>query len=228
MALFPLYLYPKPIAEAEDLLELAEASRGTGERKANLSGAFIEDVSERTKLSFVPEGRGDLKRSFGPEDVFHYMYAVFHSPGYRDRYAGFLKRDFPRLPLTSRPPLFRALCRLGERLKDLHLMEAEVRPITTYPETGDNTVDQPRYDEAHRRVYVNNTQYFGGVPKRVWEFHVGGYQVCQKWLKDRKGRPLSYDDLTHYQRVVAAIDETIDLMAKVDAAIEQHGGWPIQ
>jgi len=156
------------------------------------------------------------------------VYAVFHSPTYRERYAAFLKIDFPRLPLTSRLPLFRALCGLGERLKGLHLMEADVRPITTFPETGDNTVDKPRFDEAHGHVYINKTQYFGGVPKRVWEFHVGGYQVCHKWLKDRKGRQLSYDDLTHYQRIVAALDETIDLMAKIDKAIDQHGGWPIQ
>jgi hypothetical protein len=77
------------------------------------------------------------------------------------------------------------------------------------------------------RVYINATQYFDGVPPEVWEFHVGGYQVCEKWLKDRKGRALSYDDLTHYQRIVAALAETITLMAAIDETIEDHGGWPL-
>ena len=235
--LMPLYLYPKPLDEAKDMVEVAEAANGTGERKPNLAPEFIEDVSRRVKLRFLSDGVGDLKKTFGPDDVFHYMYAVFHSPAYRARYAGFLKIDYPRLQLTSRLPLFRALCGLGERLKDLHLMEADVRTATAFPKTGDNTVDSPRFAEEETaeggratvgKVYINKTQYFGGVPRRAWEFHVGGYQVCHKWLKDRKGRQLSYEDLTHYQRIVAALDETIDLMAEIDAAIEQHGGWPIQ
>jgi len=77
------------------------------------------------------------------------------------------------------------------------------------------------------RVYINNTQYFEGVPLEVWEFHVGGYQVCEKWLKDRKGRVLTYDDLEHYQNIVAALAETIRLMDEIDEVIEEHGGWPI-
>jgi len=236
--LFPLYLYPIPLDEAEDMVETAKTAGGEArERKVNLAPEFIADVSRRLKLRFIPDGVGDLEKTFGPEDVFHYMYAVFHSPTYRERYAGFLKIDFPRLPLTSRLPLFRALCGLGERLKDLHLMEADIKPITTFPKTGDNTVDNPRFVEEDTakggratigKVYINKTQYFGGVPRRAWDFHVGGYQVCEKWLKDRRGRQLSYDDLTHYQRIVAALDETSDLMAEIDAVIAQHGGWPIQ
>ncbi len=84
-----------------------------------------------------------------------------------------------------------------------------------------------RYDEAGQRVYINAEQYFGGVPPEVWAFQVGGYQVLQKWLKDRQGRTLSFADLHHYQKVVVALAETIRLMAEIDAAIEAHGGWPI-
>jgi predicted helicase len=228
--LFPLYLYPN--GNVPDMLVAHENGR-----RPNLACEFVENIGRRFAMSFTPEGRGNLRKTFGPEDVFHYMYAVFHSPAYRERYAPFLKIDFPRLPLTSRLPLFRALCGLGERLKDLHLMEADTKPITTFPKTGDNTVENPRFVEEDTaeggcatigKVYINKTQYFGGVPRRAWEFHVGGYQVCHKWLKDRKGRPLSYDDLTHYQRIVAALDETSGLMAEIDAVIAQHGGWPIQ
>ncbi|MCX7047309.1 MAG: DNA methyltransferase [Candidatus Sumerlaeota bacterium] len=219
--LFPLYLYPN--GNVPDMLVRHEDGR-----RPNLACEFVENIGRRLGMSFIPDGQGARRKTFGPEDVFHYMYAVFHSPTYRARYAAFLKIDFPRLPLTSRLPLFRALCGLGERLKKLHLMSADIKPSTTFPKTGDNTVDKPRYDDEHGRVYINKTQYFGGVPRRAWEFHVGGYQVCHKWLKDRKGRPLSYDDLTHYSRIVAALDETINIMAKIDKTIIQYGGWPIQ
>jgi hypothetical protein len=109
--------------------------------------------------------------------------------------------------------------------------------VTTYPVPGDNTVERghPKY-QANGRVYVSRDdrktgkqgQYFDGVPREVWEFHVGGYQVCEKWLKGRVGRQLSYEDLTHYQRVVVALKETIRLMAEIDSAIDAHGGWPIR
>ena len=219
--LFPLYLYPD--ADSSDMLE-AQHTR----RRPNLSEAFIKDISARLKLRFIADGCGDLKTTLGPEDIFHYMYAVFHSPGYRSRYAEFLKIDFPRLPLTSNKKLFRSLCSHGQRLKELHLMEGGITPAATFPETGDNSVDKPRYDEAKQRVYINKAQYFGNVPPEVWAFHIGGYQVCQKWLKDRKGRCLSFEDLKHYLEVVAILGETIDLMAKIDAVIEKQGGWPLQ
>ncbi len=227
--LFPLYLYPKGAEEAEDLFDTAEA--GGGKRRANLSPEFIADFGKRLKLAFVPDGRGDLKKTFGPEDVFHYMYAVFHSPGYRARYAEFLKIDFPRLPLPGDRALFRSLCAFGERLKALHLMDAEADCGVAYPEPGPNEVDKVEFVEDGQggagRVYINRTQYFSGVPRRAWEFHVGGYQVCHKWLKDRKGRRLTYDDLTHYRRIVAALDETAETMAKIDETIEKSGGWPL-
>lgn len=110
-------------------------------------------------------------------------------------------------------------------------MEEHGSKITGYPVAGDNTVEKVRYLEPHEnikgRVWINPTQYFEGVPKEVWEFHVGGYQVCDKWLKDRKGRQLTYDDLTHYQNIVAALAETIRLMVAVDDVINGQGGWPI-
>ena len=214
---FPLYLYP-----AEGEMQFAG-----GKRRPNLNQEFIKAVSDGLGLTFIEDGRGDLEQTFGPEDISHYAYAVFHSPTYRTRYAEFLKIDFPRLPLTSDKGLFKALAAKGAELVSLHLMESPVlnNLITRYPIPGSNTVDKVSYDDNNQRVYINKTQYFEGVPPEVWGFHIGGYQVCHKWLKDRKGRTLSYDELTHYQKVIVALKETIRLMAEIDGLIP---GWPVE
>lgn len=231
MSMSPLYLYPDP--NKRGLFDAAESSSAPGGRRPNLSPSFIAAITAKLNMQFIADGKGDLQATFGPEDVFHYMYAVFHSPGYRERYAEFLKIDFPRLPLTSNVALFRALCGLGERLVGLHLMEQSGRLAVRFPERGSDQVEKIEYrvspgEPEQGRVYINRQQYFEGVPPRVWDFHVGGYQVCAKWLKDRKGRQLSHDDIRHYQRVVAALAETIALMERVDEAIEDCGGWPIE
>jgi predicted helicase len=237
----PLYLYTNAKADLFD-------DSAPGKRRPNLAPEFIADFSARLQLDFVPDGCGDLRKTFGPEDVFHYAYAVFHSPIYRSRYTGFLKIDFPRLPLTRDVALFRSLCALGKELVTLHLMENAPSPqpspasgrgsLPSYPVAGDNTVDAVRYSEPSPpaplppagegslgRVWINQKQYFDNVPPEVWGYHIGGYQVCQKWLKDRKGRQLSYDDLTHYRGIVAALARTIELQVAIDDAI---GMWPLQ
>lgn len=215
--IFPLYLYP----QSDNLLDAVEEGR-----RPNLSPQFTLELSEKLGLRFVPGGRGNLSETFGPEDVFHYAYAVFHSPTYRERYAEFLKRDFPRLPLTSDRVLFAALVGKGAELVGLHLMTSPVldRLITRFPEGGDNVVERVRYDAANGRVYINKDQYFEGVPEEVWGFRVGGYQVLDKWLKDRKDRALSFGDIRHYQRVVVALSETRRLMHEVDEIIPN---WPV-
>jgi predicted helicase len=232
---FPLYLYGDGHQEKKHgggtmLMALFEPAAAYGGRRANLNPKFIADVTQRLGLKWVPVDRGDLKKTVGPEDVFHYAYAEFHSPTYRTRYAEFLKNDFPRLPLTSDLELFRALAGKGAELVALHLMESPRLGdfITEYPVKGDNEVEKAQYTDNDQRVWINSTQYFGGVPKEVWDFHVGGYQVCEKWLKDRKTRKLTYDDLQHYQKVVVALQETIRLMVEIDSVIEQHGSWPIK
>ena len=229
--LFPLYLYPKP--EKDNLLDIDQPSKAPGGRRPNLAKEFINEFSSKLRMTFIPDGKGDLKKTFRPEDVLDYIYAVFHSPTYRSRYAEFLKIDFPRLPLTSKQPLFRALCGLGEELVGLHLMEKQAPPKTRFDVAGDNHVEKVRYTEPGQtaptgRVWINKEQYFDNVPQNVWEFHIGGYQVCQKWLKDRRGRKLSYDDLQHYRCIVSALAETIYLMAQIDRTIDKHGGWPIR
>ncbi|HEY83295.1 MAG TPA: N-6 DNA methylase [Dehalococcoidia bacterium] len=214
---FPLYLYA---AEGEMQFE-------GGKRRPNLKPDFIKAFSKKLGLEPVEDGRGDLTETFGPEDIFHYAYAVFHSPTYRTRYAEFLKIDFPRLPLTSDKELFSKLVAKGAELVSLHLMESPVlnNLITRYPVTGTNTVEKVTYDENNQRVYINKAQYFEGVPPEVWNFHIGGYQVCQKWLKDRKGRNLTLDEAQHYQKIVVAIKKTIRLMEEIDELIP---GWPME
>jgi predicted helicase len=213
---FPLYLYP-----AEGEMQIEEG------RRPNLNPEFIKDVSDKLGLEFVSDGKGDLKQTFGPEDIFNYAYAIFHSPTYRTRYAEFLKIDFPRLPLTSDRELFKALAEKGADFVSLHLMESPTlnNLITGYPVASSNTVEKVSYADNNQRVYINKEQYFEGVPPEIWNFHIGGYQVCEKWLKDRKGRTLTYDELTHYQKVIVALKETIRLMAEIDELIP---GWPVE
>jgi predicted helicase len=215
--IFPLYLYP-----AEREMQFGEG------RRSNLNPEFIKEVSENLKLKFVEEGKGNLQDTFGPEDIFNYAYAVFHSPEYRSRYTEFLKRAFPRLQLTLNKELFKSLAEKGAALVALHLMESPLlnNLITRYDVKGDHLVEKVSYDEKTQRVSINKTQYFDGVPPEVWNFHIGGYQVCEKWLKDRRGRKLTIDDIDHYQKIVVALKETIRLMSEIDETIEEHGGWP--
>jgi hypothetical protein len=222
---FPLTL--KGLGEEQELSVPGVTHLGA---KTNFAAGFL------TALGSGAIKHGDISNlaSVEPRTALDYVYAVLYSPAYRRRYADFLKSDFPRIPLTSDRELFCELCRLGARLVTLHLMQADdLTPITVYPVPGDNRVEKVRYtepgqDNEQGRVWINATQYFEGVRPAVWEFHVGGYQVCAKWLKDRKGRQLTYDDLTHYQYIVAALSETIALMREIDEVIEAHGGWPIR
>jgi len=221
---FPLYLYPDP--NDKQLFELeGEWPPGKDGRTPNLSKAFVNDFAGRLGLTFVPDGAGDLTATFGPEDVFHYAYAVFHSPTYRERYAEFLKLDFPRLPLTSDVELFRSLCGKGQALVDFHLLkDIGLRDLITTYSAGNSVVEKgyPRYDNG--RVYINKTQYFEGIAEDVWEFQIGGYQVLDKWLKDRRGRTLSGEDGLHYQKIVVALTNTIRLMDDIDDLIPE---WPL-
>jgi predicted helicase len=186
-----------------------------GEHRSNFSPTLLTKVRERLDDS-------------DPQEVFSYIYALMHSPGYRSRYAEFLKIDFPRLPLTGNLELFRALARLGGELVALHLLES---PNLDKPRTefiGGRNPEVEKISWSKNTVWIDKAQTTGfkGVSEAVWNFHIGGYQVCQKWLKDRKGRTLSKDDIAHYHKIVIALAETIRLMAEIDKVIEKHGGWP--
>ena len=236
MQFAPLYTYP-----SEQSIEQGIYQRG--ERQPNLAPAFTKELAGRLSLRFISDGKGDLRETLGPEDVFHYIYAMFHSPTYRERYDQFLRADFPRVPLVDDVELFRVLVELGGQLTRAHLMEFSLssQPAVSFPVPGDNVTDKgyPKYyapgetplgetaPVEQGRVYISATakggnkrgQYFEGIAPEVWEFRVGGYQPMDKWLKDRKGRELSFDDRTHYVKIAAALQETIRLMEEVDQVI---------
>lgn len=217
-ALFPLYLY---ISDNEIQL--------TANCRPNLNPDFLKIVAEKLNLKFISDGNVDLEYTFGPEDVFNYAYAVFHSPSYRTRYAEFLKIDFPRLPLTSSLDLFRTLSKVGGELVALHLMESprlNTSITRWHGSTPSNEVEKVTYSDETVWIDKGQTEGFQDVPENVWNFHIGGYQACEKWLKVRKGRVLSAEDITHYQKIVVALNETIRLMKEIDEVIEEHGGWP--
>lgn len=196
-------------------------------RSVNFSEAFLSE-SKQNVGNFTPEG------------ILSYIYAVLHSPAYRQRYAEFLKIDFPRIPFTRSRDLFEALSQLGSESVSLHLLESGKldKAITTFPVSGDNAVSKvgekgkslADVKNSKGRLYINKSQYFDGIPENVWNFYIGGYQVCHKWLYDRKqaGRCLSAEDIRHYHRIVVALNETIRIMREIDETIEAHGGFPIE
>jgi predicted helicase len=212
---FPLYLYPDTTDAQTDLINAASVKR-----KPNLDDKIVAAIVKKLKLPFVPDHenkKADDHSCFSPLDLLDYIYTVLHSPAYRSTYKEFLKIDFPRIPYPSDAAIFWQLVALGGQLRALHLLEhpALGKPITTYPIGGDNMVEKPTY--ANGKVHINPTQYFGGVPEVAWNFYIGGYQPAQKWLKDRKGRTLSLDDLRHYAKIIIALTETDRLMKKIDA-----------
>jgi predicted helicase len=199
--IFPLYLYPD---ESKGNLLSEDAS--TPERVPNISKDFLHAVKEA--LGTDPT----------PEEIFYYIYAVLYSPTYRKRYAEFLKYDFPRVPLPHDYEKFKNLSELGKELVELHLLKHPSLSETEigFPVSGSNTVERVKYDEENSRVYFNKEQYFEGVSKAVWAYQIGGYQVMAKYLKDRKKRELSLEEIEHYMKVAKAIARTIVVQGKVD------------
>jgi predicted helicase len=226
--LFPLYLYPG-VGKSDGSL-FHTWPEGKGGRRPNLAPEFVETIAQATGLRFISDGRGDLDLSgeFGPEDVLAYIYAVFHCPEYRRRFDPMLKLDFPRIPPPGAAEPFAALAQLGHDLLTLHLLESPklAKPVTEF--VGGRNPEVEKVSWSTNTVWVDRAQTTGfkGVREDVWNFHIGGYQVCEKWLKDRKGRKLTNDDVAHYQKIVVALSETIRLMKEIDEVIEQHGGWP--
>jgi len=195
----------------------------------NLNPSVLTGLAEALELklnSDTPELGKDNELT--PLRLFHFAYAILYCPSYRERYFEFLRSDFPRLPLIRNLELFRALARLGGELTALHLLESPKISQPTTAFIGGRSPDVEKASWSKDIVWIDKAQTAGfkGVPEAVWNFHIGGYQVCEKWLKDRKGRALSKHDIAHYQKIVIALTETIRLMKEIDEAINQHGGWP--
>ncbi|MBF0319611.1 MAG: N-6 DNA methylase [Nitrospirae bacterium] len=162
------------------------------------------------------------KKNISPEDIFYYIYAVLYSNKYRTKYAEFLRRDFPRIPFTGDVGIFDQMAAYGKRLAELHLLQSPElnSPISRFQGMGDCRVEKLIYDDSSKYVYINKSQYFEGVSGDVWKYQIGGYQVCEKWLKDRKGRALPLDEIQNYCRIVTSIHETIKLQMEIDAAFD--------
>jgi predicted helicase len=205
--LFPLYIYPT---------NKGQVAMGIT-REPNICTIFLEKITQN--IGYTPT----------PEAIFYYIYAIFHSPNYRSRYAEFLKIDFPRVPLTRNVDLFHQLGELGEQLVNLHLMKFPIlnEKASQFIDNGGGCIvdaEHPEY-EAGKVVINKQKDGFMDVPEAVWNFHVGGYQVCHQWLEDRKERTLCDEDILHYQKIVVSLKETIEIMKKIDKSIPS---FPIQ
>jgi predicted helicase len=203
----PLYIYPENNNQ-QNAFE-------TTERVPNLNMEIVNQIATGLGLTFTNE-KEETANTFAPIDLLDYIYAVLHSPTYREKYKEFLKIDFPRVPYPKDKDTFWKLVKLGGELRQIHLLESPTveKYITGYPEDGNNVVTKPSYKDGN--VYINDTQYFSNVPEVAWNFYIGGYQPAQKWLKDRKDRELSYEDILHYQKIIVALSETNRLMKEID------------
>ena len=192
-------------------------SRNAGKNFFDSGDALVPNLQPEAVAKFE-EAAG---RKIVPEELFDYIYAVLHTPGYRKRYREFLKVDFPRIPLPRDGAHFETMAEKGKALRKLHLLiDADGWTLqATYPVAGSNEVEAVRWEDE--RVYINAQQHFGHVPREVWEFYIGGYQPAQKWLKDRKGKALDYEGIERYRRMVHALGETIRIMGELEGMWEE-------
>lgn len=218
---FPLYLYQEAPEKSLDFSNPCGNSSGNFNRLPNLNPQIISKISESLCLQFIadhesPEIENLQEHTyFTPLDILDYIYAILHKPSYRTKYKEFLKIDFPRIPYPTSKEEFFALVQKGTALRKLHLMKSsELSKLATkYPITGDNLVEKIEYKNGS--VYINKEQYFESVPETAWNFYIGGYQPLQKYLKDRKGKNLTAQEIMHYQRIVVALLETAKIMEEL-------------
>ena len=193
-----------------------------GTKFENITDEFFGELEKATGLKHhaLDDASDVADTEFTTLDIMDYIYAILYAPSYRTKYKALLDSEFPRIPLPKNKTQFKALVDLGRQLRELHLskQEGSFDSDVTYPEIGDNVVSQYKFKDDC--VYINKSQYFGNIPKKAWEFFIGGYQPLEKWLKDRKGQVLSFDEITHYQYMVYAISKTIDLMSQIDQIVE--------
>ena len=216
--MFPLYLYPE--TNGQQTIEQLE------ERKPNLNAEIVIKIAEKLALTFTNETES-TEGTFAPVDILDYIYAVLHSPTYRQKYKDFLKIYFPRVPYPKDKDTFWHLVKLGSEIRQIHLLESSKVEdyITSYPKGGNNIIttkiakkDWELIDEQNQlgRIWINEEQYFDNVPVIAWEFYIGGYQPAQKWLKDRREKELKVNDILHYQKIIVALSETNRIMKEID------------
>ena len=220
--IFPLYIYRKVKAETKKKAALTQLLMFEPEVEyeailSNISLEVRKTLQQNFKKPFLNPLDGDKKiKGFGSKEIFYYIYAVLYSNTYRTKYAEFLKIDFPRIPFTKNYKLFIQLGKLGKQLADLHLLKSKDldKIISKFSKEGNNKVEKLKYD--NEKVWINKEQYFSGINKEVWEYQIGGYQICDKWLKDRKERALSLEEVQTYGKIVTALSKTIELQKEID------------
>jgi len=214
----PLYIYPK--LNRQQTIEKVE------ERKPNLNQEIVDVIAKKLDLVFTNE-KDTTENTFSPIDILDYIYAVLHSPTYREKYNAFLKTGFPKVTYPKNQNTFWQLVKLGSEIRQLHLLESPKveEPITNYRGEGDNIITRKitksdiGYEpitDTHGKVWINDTQYFDNVPLIAWDFYIGGYQPAQKWLKDRKGRVLGFEDIFHYGKIIISLTDTHRIMQEID------------
>ena len=204
MIYFPLYIYKEE--ESKQISLLIKKDEIRSEKRPNIKNEILNSLESYSNKKPLPE------------EIFYYIYSILYSDTYRKKYQEFLKIDFPKIPFTNGIELFTKLAELGKELVDLHLLKSSDlnNPIARYFGEDDNIVEKHIYKEHENRVYINNHQYFNGIKPEVWNYHIGGYQVLNKWLKDRKSRMLSSEEIKKYCKIVTAISNTIIIQNKID------------
>jgi len=211
---FPLYLYQQqktePIFNGQKQLDLIGKQSKLDEQKKNKISNIKKEILELLKIKY--------KKAVKPEEVFNYIYAILYSNKYRQKYQEFLKIDFPRVPFTADYKLFKELSGLGKELIDLHLLKSKKlnKTVAKFEGIGLNEVKKREYDKKEKKLYINDQQYFAGIEIEVWEYYIGGYQVLDKWIKDRVGRNLSREEAEYYLKVITSLQNTIELQKEVD------------
>ncbi|MCU0645812.1 MAG: DNA methyltransferase, partial [bacterium] len=211
---FPLYLY--------------QVKENTRRSSATIMMVFDEQAKyyvckPNIDAMLYEELHKAFKKKPTPEDILYYIYGIFYSNTYREKYAVFLKIDFPRVPFTSDYELFKQIGKFGKQLAELHLLKSERlnKSIARFQGAGENDrIEKVQYNETDQRIYINQEKYFEGIPPAVWNYHIGGYQVCNKWLKDRKGRLLSLAEIEVYCKIITAIHFTIKIHKEIDPIYE--------
>jgi predicted helicase len=168
----------------------------------------------------LKSGESAIRKEATPEDIFAYIYAVLYSPMYRKKYAEFLKTDFPRIPLPKDMKQFEVLADLGQKLINLHLLRHVPKPSAKFHGTGPDKVEKRDYRAKEKQLWFNNAQYIEPIESEVWQYQIGGYQVLDKWLKDRVDRSLSDSEKEHYLKIIGAISETFRLQKDIDANVD--------
>lgn len=204
---FPLYLYNKTIPQKSNLktMMVFEKHADYASKKPNFSPEFLKFITEK------------YGKTLTPEEIFYYIYAVLHSPSYREKYVDFLQYDFPRIPFVDDYEIFQKLSEIGKSLTELHLMKCNLPTRVKFDIPGSGIVEKVKYENG--KIWVNDVQYFDGIPENIWNFYIGGYQVLDKWLKSRAKLKLDSESIMQFLQIIEVIRETIRLMDDVDKIV---------